>query len=120
MDIPKLKIFTNYVCPWCYLSQTRLKKIIINYNLRTQIIYFPFHPETHSEGRNLLDFFKCILVELSQRNMPMKKLIKEEKLNYNYIELTFNSHLAQKLGLWAEKKFKNSDIHDRLYEAYFD
>ena len=120
MDISKLKIFTDYVCPWCYLSHTRLKKIIMNYNLQIQIIHFPLHPETPAEGKKLLDLFQCTPMELEQKNIAMQKLIKKEKVNYSFREFTYNSRLAQELGLWAEKEYRNEDIHDRIYEAYFN
>ena len=120
MDISKLKIFTDYVCPWCYLSHARLKKIIMNYNLHIQIIHFPLHPETPGEGKSLLDLFQCTPMELEQKNIAMQKLIKKENINYSFREFTYNSRLAQELGLWAEKKYKNEDIHDRIYDAYFN
>ncbi len=119
MDAPILKIFTDYVCPWCYLSHARLKRIIKNYNIKTQIIHFPLHPDTPNEGRNLLDLFQCTSHELKQKNMMMDQLMIEENLNYNYREFTYNSRLAQELGFWAEIKHENMEIHDKIYEAYF-
>ena len=119
MDTPILKIYTDYVCPWCYLSHARLKKTIKNYNIKTQIIHFPLHPDTPDKGRNLLNLFQCNSDELKQKNIMMGQLMKEENLEYSYREFTYNSRLAQELGYWAEIKYENMDIHDKIYEAYF-
>ena len=119
MDIKTLKIFTDYVCPWCYLGQARLKKVITKYKIKLDIIHFPLHPDTPKEGRNLLDLFRCSQEELNQKNSMMKKLMNEENLEYNFREYTYNSRLAQELGYWAQLKYKNDVIHDELYKSYF-
>ena len=119
MDIKTLKIFTDYVCPWCYLGQARLKKVITKYKIKLDIIHFPLHPDTPKEGRNLLDLFRCSQEELNQKNSMMKKLMNEENLEYNFREYTYNSRLAQELGYWAQLKYKNDIIHDELYKSYF-
>ena len=68
MEIKTLQIFTDYVCPWCYLGQARLKKVISKYKINSEIIHFPLHPDTPKGGRNLLDLFGCSQKELNQKN----------------------------------------------------
>ena len=41
-----LEVFTDYVCPWCYLGDNRLKKIRENYDIKVKLVHFPLHPET--------------------------------------------------------------------------
>ena len=119
MEIKTLQIFTDYVCPWCYLGQARLKKVISKYKINSEIIHFPLHPDTPKGGRNLLDLFGCSQEELNQKNSMMSKLMNEENLEYNDREYTYNSRLAQELGYWAQFKYKNDVIHDELYKSYF-
>ena len=119
MKIKTLQIFTDYVCPWCYLGQARLKKVISKYKVKLDIVHFPLHPDTPKGGRNLLDLFRCSQEELNQKNSMMNKLMNEENLEYNDREYTFNSRLAQELGYWAQSKYRNDMIHDELYKSYF-
>ena len=49
MKIKTLQIFTDYVCPWCYLGQARLKKVISKYKIKLDIIHFPLHTDTPKE-----------------------------------------------------------------------
>ena len=119
MEIKTLQIFTDYVCPWCYLGQARLKKVIKKYKINLDIIHFPLHPETPKEGRDLLDLFGCSQEELNQKNSMMGQLMNEEKLEYNDRVYTYNSRLAQELGYWGQTKYDNEKIHDELYKSYF-
>jgi len=119
MEIKTLQIFTDYVCPWCYLGQARLKNVVSKYKVKLDIIHFPLHPNTPKEGRNLLDLFRCSQEELNQKNSMMSKLMNEENLEYNNREYTYNSRLAQELGYWAQFKYSNDVIHDELYKSYF-
>ena len=32
MNDINLEVFTDYVCPWCYLGDARVKKIKTNFN----------------------------------------------------------------------------------------
>ncbi|MDA0764793.1 MAG: DsbA family protein, partial [Proteobacteria bacterium] len=49
-----LEVFTDYVCPWCYLGDDRVKKIKTNFNINIKLVHFPLHPATPSEGQTLL------------------------------------------------------------------
>ena len=119
MEIKTLQIFTDYVCPWCYLGQARLKNIVSKYKVKLDIIHFPLHPNTPKEGKKLLDLFGCSQEELNQKNSIMSKLMNEENLEYKNREYTYNSRLAQELGYWAQFKYSNYVIHDELYKSYF-
>ena len=46
MSSHKLEVFTDYVCPWCYLGDSRVKKLKKIFNIDIQIIHFPLHPDT--------------------------------------------------------------------------
>ena len=119
MEIKILKVFTDYVCPWCYLGQARLKKVIKKYKIKLDIIHFPLHPNTPEEGRDLLDLFSCSQDELNKKNYMMSRLMNEENLEYKNREFTYNSRLAQELGYWGQFKYSNDIIHDEIYKSYF-
>ena len=118
-DKQKLYVFSDYVCPWCYLGQSKLKKVLKKINLKTELIHFPLHPETPTKGMELTKLFNCTKKELIKKNIFMEQLMSEENLNFKPRSHTFNSRLAQELGYWAEKIKNNYDIHDKIYNAYF-
>lgn len=115
----KLEVFTDYVCPWCYLGDSRVKKLKQVYEIDIELVHFPLHPETPIEGRKLLDLFRSSQKDIDQKNQNMSELMKKEGLPFNNRTYTFNSRLAQEIGAWAETIEKNSSIHDYFFEAYF-
>ena len=115
----KLEVFTDYVCPWCYLGDARVKKLKKAYKIDIELIHFPLHPDTPVEGRKLLDLFRSTQDDIDKKNQNMSALMKNEGLPFNDRVYTFNSRLAQEIGVWAEKLDHSTSIHDNFFEAYF-
>lgn len=114
-----LEVFSDYVCPWCYLGDNRVKKIQENYDVEVKLVHFPLHPETPAEGRTLQELFQCGPEEIKTKNTRMRGLMEAEGLPYSERSHTYNSRLAQEIGSWAETQTGGSAIHDKFYEAYF-
>jgi len=114
-----LEVFSDYVCPWCYLGDNRVKKLKQNYDITVQLVHFPLHPETPDEGRTLQDLFRCGPEEITAKNTRMKGLMEAEGLAYSERSHTYNSRLAQEIGTWAETQPGGNAIHDKFYQAYF-
>jgi predicted DsbA family dithiol-disulfide isomerase len=114
-----LEVFTDYVCPWCYLGDARVKKIKNNFDIKIKLVHFPLHPETPQEGRTLLELFQSNPDDIKEKNIRMKGLMDQEELPYIDRTHTYNSRLAQEVGAWAETMQKNTSIHDNFFEAYF-
>lgn len=115
----KLEVFTDYVCPWCYLGDARVKNLKKAYEIDIELIHFPLHPDTPVEGRKLLDLFRSTQDDIDKKNQNMSTLMKKEGLPFNDRVYTFNSRLAQEIGVWAEKLDHSTSIHDNFFEAYF-
>ena len=115
----KLEVFTDYVCPWCYLGDARVKNLKKAYEIDIELIHFPLHPDTPVEGRKLLDLFRSTQDDIDKKNQNMSALMKKEGLPFNDRVYTFNSRLAQEIGVWAEKLDHTTSIHDNFFEAYF-
>ena len=49
----------------------------------------------------------------------MKGLMDDEGLPYGRRTHTYNSRLAQELGIWGDTQPGGEAIHDALYRAYF-
>ena len=119
MSNKKLEVFTDYVCPWCYLGDSRIKKIKNEFRVDIQLIHFPLHPETPTEGRTLIELFGSNQEDIDQKNERMKELMILENLPYKNRTHTYNSRLAQEIGAWAQSIDNETSIHDNFFEAYF-
>ena len=114
-----LEVFTDYVCPWCYLGDNRVKKLKREFNITVKTVHFPLHPETPDEGKSLADLLGRGPDELKARHDQMQGLMDAEGLPYNQRSHTYNSRLAQEIGSWAETQPGGEAIHDKFFEAYF-
>jgi predicted DsbA family dithiol-disulfide isomerase len=118
-DPVTIEVFSDYVCPWCYLGDNRMKTLKQNFDITVQLIHFPLHPDTPDEGRTLQDMFGCGPEEIEAKNTRMKGLMQDEGLAYNDRSHTYNSRLAQEIGTWADTQDGGDAIHDKFYQAYF-
>ena len=114
-----LEVFSDYVCPWCYLGDNRVKKLKENYDINVKLIHFPLHPDTPQEGRALMDLFSCGPEEIQIKNMRMHGLMEADGLPFKDRSHTYNSRLAQEVGSWADTQPDGEKIHDKFYETYF-
>ncbi len=114
-----LEVFTDYVCPWCYLGDSRIKKIKKEFKIDIKLIHFPLHPETPIEGKSLLELFTTNQSDIDKKNEKMKELMVNDGLPYNNRTHTYNSRLAQEIGIWAQTKDNDTSIHDNFFDAYF-
>jgi predicted DsbA family dithiol-disulfide isomerase len=114
-----LEVFTDYVCPWCYLGDNRVKKLKQNYDITVRLVHFPLHPETPAEGRTLVELFGSGPEDIQAKNTRMKGLMEAEGLPYSERSHTYNSRLAQEIGTWAETQSGGNAIHDKFFQAYF-
>jgi predicted DsbA family dithiol-disulfide isomerase len=113
-----LEVFTDYVCPWCFLSTRRIEKLKQNYSIDVQLAFFPLHPDTPPEGLALEKLFAGRNLDIAAMHARMKALMDAEGLPYGVRSHTYNSRLAQELGKWGDTLGSHA-IHDALYRAYF-
>jgi predicted DsbA family dithiol-disulfide isomerase len=80
---------------------------------------FPLHPDTPEEGLLLKDLFKNMPMDMDIMINHLKKTASELGLPLCDRDTTYNSRLAQELGLWAETKGRGDEFHDIAFKAYF-
>jgi len=120
MDEPlTLEVFSDYVCPWCYLSTPRIERLAKEHGVRVKWVHFPLHPETPPEGRSLEELFAGRGYDIPKMQAQMRARMQAEGLPYGTRTHTYNSRLAQELGAWAETQPGGEAIHDAMFRAYF-
>jgi predicted DsbA family dithiol-disulfide isomerase len=110
----QLEVFTDFVCPWCYLATPRVEKLRQNFEIDLQWRFFPLHPETPKEGLLLKDLFAGRNFDIDAAQARLKQLMDAEGLKFNQRTHTYNSRLAQELATAFDS------VRDPLYRAYFE
>ncbi len=97
----------------------RIAKLHQEYNIDLKYTLFPLHPYVPDDGMTLEELFRGRNFDLKAAQQHIRNLAKEEGLDYGERSKTYNSRLAQELAKWAETRPNGSNIHNRMYRAYF-
>ena len=120
MDQKKLKVivYSDYICPFCYIGFHRIEKLKEEYNLDVEWEPFELHPETPKKGFKMesLSFPKDYL-EMVMANV--KRLADEEGLTLKFTRTLPNSQLALFISEFARKKGKFDEYHKLVFETYW-
>lgn len=121
MDEPVkvLEVFSDYVCPWCYLGSARVARLKKEHGVQVKMVHFPLHPDTPQEGKSLEELFRGRGYDIPKMQAQMRARMAAEGLPYGDRKKTFNSRLAQELAAWAVSQPGGDAIHDALFRAYF-
>ena len=98
------------------MSIERLKE---EYDIAHRWRAFPLHPDTPEEGLTLERLFADYPVDIEKMMHQLKKTAAGLGLPFGNREKTYNSRLAQELGLWAETMNKGEEFHLAAFKAYF-
>ena len=80
---------------------------------------FPLHPETPEEGQLLEELFRTTPEKIAAMMVHLQTTAEELGLPFGARSKTYNSRLAQELGLWAEDQGKGESFHLAAFHAYF-
>jgi hypothetical protein len=92
-----LEIFTDVVCPWCYVGVARAKKLAAEHDVELVYTAFPLHPDTPAGGVLLTDLFKGRGFDLEKSHAELAKLCEAEGLGWTSQPRLDSSRLAQEL-----------------------
>ncbi len=112
-----LEIFTDFVCPWCYLASAVVEKVEQNHDIDVHWSPFPLHPDTPEEGLLLSSFLGPNLDAVHDRLYGIMDELGLE--HHNNRTMTYNSRLAQELAMWADTQTGGKALHKILYRTYF-
>ncbi|HET7363509.1 MAG TPA: DsbA family oxidoreductase [Burkholderiales bacterium] len=115
----RLEVFSDYVCPWCYLASARVARLRQEHGVKVEMVHFPLHPETPAQGKSLEELFAGRGYDIPKMQAQMHARMQAEGLPYGDRKMTYNSRLAQELGKWADTQPGGEAIHDALFRAYF-
>jgi predicted DsbA family dithiol-disulfide isomerase len=113
-------VFSDYICPFCYVGDVRLDRLREDYDLRINWCFLEIHPETPAEGMDS----SCLGYsdpKWQQMMDNLSRLAQEEGISFCPQTFTTNSRKA--LLLAEAAKEDGADVfyalHRRLFEAYF-
>ncbi|MEN8763200.1 MAG: DsbA family protein [Thiogranum sp.] len=116
----KVTVFSDYICPFCYVGDARLNRLRTCFDLKVNWCFLEIHPETSPQGQSVTSL--NYPEETWTRMMAtFRQMAEEENLVFGEYNFTTNSRSALQLAEAA----KAVDpavfyrLHARLFEAFF-
>lgn len=122
MKLPELKVtvFSDYICPFCYVGHHRLQRLRDSYDLKINWCFLEIHPETSAEGE-AIDSLEYPSEQWQQMMANLERIASEEHIPLS--ELSFITNSKDALLLSEAAKQCGSDrfysLHEKLFTAYF-
>lgn len=111
-------VYSDYVCPFCYIGYHRIEKLKEQYNLDVEWKPFELHPETPKEGVPIEKLpFPREAFEMFIANV--KKLADEDGLTIKSGGIMSNSRLALYISEYARKKGFFNQFHEIIMKKYW-
>jgi predicted DsbA family dithiol-disulfide isomerase len=114
---PKLEIFVDFVCPWCYLAYGAVRQLQTQRQVDVTWSPFPLHPSTPPEGLLLTELLRGMDLDAVHRRIHA--LMDELGLEHGERDSTYNTRLAQELLMWSKTQENGDALVPLLYRAYF-
>jgi predicted DsbA family dithiol-disulfide isomerase len=124
----QIDVYSDVICPWCYLGKKRLEAALEATGKRDQaeVRFLPYelNPATPPEG---LDHKAHLAAKFGGKHVldaahgRLAALGKEVGINYQFdsIERTPNTFNAHRVLWLAEKEGKGNAAHNAFFKAYF-
>ncbi len=113
-------VFTDYICPFCYIGFLRLHRLTEDYQLAVDWRFLEIHPDNPPEGRSVSEL--GYPPEQWARMMTnLSSMAAEEGVRLAERRFTTNSHqallLAEAVKCHLPDEFRQ--LNRRMFEAYF-
>ncbi len=120
----KLEIFSDLICPWCFIGKRRLEEALKSIEQSFPVIWKPFilnraMPEDGME-RKAYRIQKFGSLEYSDKlDLQVIQAGKTCAIDFKFNDRSPNTTLGHKLVLFGQDECNQNDLMETLFEAYF-
>ena len=116
----KVSVFSDYICPFCYIGSRRLLRLEQDYDLKVNWAGLEIHPDTPPEGMPI-ERLGYPRAQWAQMMAALNEMAAEEGIELEDHDFTTNSHRALLLSEAAKRAGREVfyALHERLFHAFF-
>ncbi|WP_063819125.1 DsbA family oxidoreductase [Herbidospora cretacea] len=119
----KVEIFSDVICPWCYIGHTRFHAAVREYGKPVQVAYRPFQlsPDAVSDGTPLTEYLEK---RFGRQSLQMIERVvgtaAVDGLDLRYDQaIGANTLEAHRLIWLAQREGRAPEMAERLFRAHF-
>ena len=117
----KVEVFSDFICPWCYLGKARLKRLqekMIDTPFSIHLRPYLLYPSIPPEGVDKSVFAKKRKPGMG-RSLRAESKIEEIEINYQLIDRIPSSVEAHRLMELIPQETLKFQLGHKIFEAYF-
>ncbi len=126
MERLRIDLFSDVICPWCYLGKKRLEAAILSkdWPVDIHVIHQPFelNPDTPAGGVNRKEYlYEKYGDRIEEADVRLREMGKDAGIEFNFdsAERIPNTKDAHRLIYFAATRGLQSKAADSLFRAYF-
>ncbi len=128
MDPLRIDVFSDVICPWCFLGKHQLERAIAEHsNASLEVHFRPYalNPDTPREGVSRVEYFKkrfgSNLAALDAAHARLEDLGSKVGIRFAFdrAERIPNTIAAHAVARWAAEQQLEATVVERLFTAYF-
>lgn len=109
-------MFSDYICPFCYLGEAIIEKLKSNFDIEMEHIGIEIHPETPDVGVDL----RGRISGTAEMYEHLRDRGRRYGINFCDVRILSNSRKALIVGEFARKAGKNEEFTKEIFKAYFE
>ena len=121
----QIEIFSDVVCPWCYIGKRRLDAVLAEDGDGLSVTWRPFqlYPQLPEDGVPRDVFMKARFGD-ARPGQVYERVLEEARsvglsLDFEAIQVAPNTFRAHRLLSWAEGSGRQHDLAEVLFRSYF-
>ncbi|MBN8547925.1 MAG: DsbA family oxidoreductase [Deltaproteobacteria bacterium] len=123
----KIEVFSDIVCPWCYVGKRRLDAALKSFDSRIPVSVtwkaFQLNPKLPTEGVAWAEYMhqKFGAQRVQEMNANLTELGKEDGINFRFdkIQRSPNTFQAHRLNWLARQEGQQDEVVEAVFRAYF-
>jgi predicted DsbA family dithiol-disulfide isomerase len=113
----KLTIFSDYICPWCYVGQGVVEKLKGEYQVEVDWRPFYLRPDTPPEGMDLPDYILRARANGSEERL--EQLAALHGMKFVSTQRIYNTRLAHEATEYAREHGKANEFHKVVFRKVY-
>jgi len=115
----RLRIVSDYICPWCYIGLTRVEKLRNEFDIELEVGAFELRPAIPSEGMSREEMSRGRVYPPGYLE-HLRATAAESGIKMKRPPLVPNTRKAHEATEFAKKNGRLWEAHRALFHAYFE
>ncbi len=112
----KLTIYSDYMCPWCYVGQGVVERLKTEYPVEVDWQPFYLRPDTPPEGMDLPAY---ILEKVATTTNRLRNTANSYGMDFVHVMRLFNTRRAHEATEYARQHGKLDEFHHAVFQKVY-